>query len=290
MSDTGSDALPNAGKRGIIDDSSHGGASAGSAGQSSGQDPQFTSRISIKRVVEVIQGFTEYKQWLVEEIGFGGVLKIPMIQKVSLKFSAWTMSKVDVVRQAICIRDDKVLKFWAEDFHKMFGVPCGNRDVKGRDASITQESIDLIKKSIGLDRAGEHSLRAVEEFLKRDVKDESSKIEKDCFQIAFVIFVMGHLFAPSTKYDYCQIDFWGAVANTDNIAQFNWCDYVLQCLLDAVIKLQKDMSNGNSTINLSGCHVFLPVNVPKFCKNITPMLLHLASISFSLFFLCSYAY
>jgi hypothetical protein len=122
-----------------------------------------------------------------------------MIQKVSLKFSAWTMSKVDVVRQAICIRDDKVLKFWAEDFHKMFGVPCGNRDVKGRDASITQESIYLIKKSIGLDRAGEHSLHAVEEFLKRDVKDESSKIEKDFFQIAFVIFVMGHIFAPSVR-------------------------------------------------------------------------------------------
>jgi hypothetical protein len=243
MSDTGSDALPGSAKRGSMDDSSHGGVSAATAVQSSGYDPQFTSRVSIKRVVEVIQGFTEYKQWLVEEIGFGGVLKIPLIQKVSLKFSAWTMSKVDVVRQAICIRDDKVLKFWAEDIHKMFGVPCGNRDVKGRDASITQESIDLIKKSIGLDRVGEHSLRAVEEFLRRDVKDESSKIEKDCFQIAFVIYVMGHIFAPSTKYDYCQIDFWGAVANTETIAQFNWCDYVLQCLLDAVIKLQKDMAN-----------------------------------------------
>jgi hypothetical protein len=259
MTDPGSASLPGTVKGGSIDGGSHGGASASSTGQSSGQEPQFTSRVSIKRVVEVIQGFTDYKRWLIEEMGFGGILKIPMIQKVSLKFSAWTMSKVDVVRQAICIREDKVLKFWAEDLHKMFGVPCGNQDVKGRDANITQDSVDLIKKSIGLDRAGEHSLRAVEEFLKRDVRDESSKIEKDCFQIAFVIFVMGHLLAPSTKYDYCQIDFWGAVANTENIAQFNWCEYVLQCLLDAVIKLQKDMANGNSTINLSGCHVFLPV-------------------------------
>jgi hypothetical protein len=206
MSDPGSAAATGSGKGGSIDGSSHGGASAGSTGQSSGHDPQYTSRVSIKRVVEVIKGFTEYKEWLVQETGFGG---------------AWTMSKVDVVRQAICIREDKVLKFWAEDLHKMFGVPCGNRDVKGRDGNITQESIEFIKKSIGLDRSGEHSLRAVEEFLKRDVRDESSKIEKDCFQIAFVIFVMGHLLAPSTKYDYCQIDFWGAVANTENIAQFN---------------------------------------------------------------------
>jgi hypothetical protein len=272
MSDPRSAAAIGSGKHGSIDGSSHGGASAGSTGPSSGHDPQFTSRVSIKHVVEVIQGFIEYKEWLVQEIGFGGILKIPLIQKVSLKFSAWTMSKVDVVRQAICIREDKVLKFWAEDLHKMFGVLCGNRDVKGRDGNITQESIEFIKKSIGLDRSGDHSLRAVEEFLKRD---ESSKIEKDCFQIAFVIFVMGHLLAPSTKYDYCQIDFWGAVANTENIAQFNWCEYVLQCLLDAVVKLQKDMANGNSTINLSGCHVFLPVTLFDFLWIITYMLIEL---------------
>jgi hypothetical protein len=112
-----------------------------------------------------------------------------------------------------------------------------------------------------MDKAGAHSLRAAEEFLKRDLREESSKLEKDCFQIAFVIFVMGHLLAPSTKHDYCQIDFWGAVANTENIAQFNWCEYVVQCLLDAVAKLKKDMSNKNSTINLFGCHLFLQVHV-----------------------------
>jgi hypothetical protein len=110
-----------------------------------------------------------------------------------------------------------------------------------------------------MDKAGSHSLHAAEEFLKRDVTEESSKPEKDCFQIAFVIFVMGHLLAPSTKYDYCQIDFWGAIANTENIAQFNWCEYVLQCMLNGVTKLKKDMSNRNPTINLLGCHIFLPV-------------------------------
>jgi hypothetical protein len=74
MSETASDAVPGTVKAGSIDESSHGGVSAASAGQSSGHDPQFTSRVSIKRVVEVIQGFTEYKQWLVEDIGFGGSL------------------------------------------------------------------------------------------------------------------------------------------------------------------------------------------------------------------------
>jgi hypothetical protein len=36
-----------------------------------------------------------------------------------------------------------------------------------------------------------HSLRAVKEFLLRDLSDESSKLEKDYFEMVFVIFVIG---------------------------------------------------------------------------------------------------
>uniref|UniRef100_A0ACD5UEM7 Uncharacterized protein n=2 Tax=Avena sativa TaxID=4498 RepID=A0ACD5UEM7_AVESA len=228
-------------------------------GQSNEHAPQFTSRISMKHVVDTVAGFTEFKRWLINEIGFGGMLNLPMLQKLNLKFSAWIMGRVDVTARAICISETNTLRFWAEDIHKVFGIPCGNRDVRGRDGNITQQLVDFLKMSLGMDRAGAHSLRAAEEFLRRDITEDSSKVEKDCFQIAFVIFVMGHLLAPSTKYDYCQIDFWGAVVNTEHIAQFNWCEYVLKVLLDAITKLQKDTMNKNATMNMFGCHIFLPV-------------------------------
>lgn len=204
-------------------------------------------------------GFDEYKRWLIKEIGFGGLLDMPMLQKLNLRFSSWIMSKVDVKSREIRINAHKVLKFWAEDLHKVFGLPCGHREVMGRDGTITQASIEFIQASLGMDKSGLHSLRAAEEFLKRDINEDSSKLEKECFQIAFVIFVMGHLLAPTTKHDYCQIDFWGALANTENIAQFNWCEYVLQVLLEAVTKLKKDVMNKNSTINLFGCHIFFQI-------------------------------
>jgi hypothetical protein len=233
--------------------------SDGSNGQSADNAPQFTSRLSVKHVFDLVDGFDDYKKWLVNEIGFGGLLKLPMLQKLNLKFSAWTMNMVDVDSRAICISETKSIRFWVEDFHKVFGVPCGNRDVKGRDGDISQDSIDFLKASLGMNKAGAHSVRAAEEFLGRHIHEGSSKIEKDCFQIAFVIFSMGHLLAPSTKYDYCQIDFWGALASTENISQFNWCEYALQCVLDGVTRLKKDMMKRNTTINLSGCHIFLPV-------------------------------
>ncbi|XP_044426033.1 uncharacterized protein [Triticum aestivum] len=226
--------------------------------------PNTTSRSSVRHAVSVMKGFCEYKCWLVKEIGFGGMLDLPMIQKLNLKLSSWVMSKVEVSQKAIIIGGRKTLKFSSADVGMVFGIPSGNRDVLGPDGNINEESISFIKKTLGMDLASSHSLRSAEAFLKRDITDQSSKIEKECFQIAFVIFVMGHVLAPSCKHDYKTIDFWGALSKAENIPQFNWCDYVMQCLLDAVTKLKMDIKNGVSTTNLTGGHLFLQVNTFLF--------------------------
>jgi hypothetical protein len=233
-----------------------------SAGDQSRQDKiqTLTSRCSVKHAFEVIQGFSEFKRWLVGEIGWAGMLEVPHLQKLNLKFSAWIMSRVDVHSRSIVITEKKVLRFWPQDVSKVFGIPSGPRNVIGRDATIRPDAIEFIKNTLGMNQAGAHSLKAAENFLTREITDDSSKIEKDCFQIAFVIFVMGHILAPSSKYDYATIDFWGALANTDNISQFNWVEYIIQSLLDAVEKYKRDVRSHAHTINLFGCHLWLQVS------------------------------
>ncbi|KAM3228087.1 hypothetical protein ACQJBY_059670 [Aegilops geniculata] len=71
--------------------------------------------------------------------------------------------------------------------------------------------------------------------------------------------MMGHILEPSCTHDYESIEIWGALASTEEIAQFNCCEYVLQCFLDAVTKLKIDLENGVTTANLVGCHLFLQV-------------------------------
>lgn len=119
--------------------------------------------------------------WLVQEIGFSGMLDLPAIQKLNLKLSSWVMTKVDPIKRAIVLTGKKVLPFTPSDVSKVFGIPCGNRDVRGPDGNIKEESISFIKRTLGMDHAATHSLRAAEEFLKRNITEESSKLEKDCF-------------------------------------------------------------------------------------------------------------
>ena len=70
---------------------------------------------------------------------------------------------------------------------------------------------------------------------------------------------MGHGVAPRTKHDYGTIDYWGALANTENISQFNWCEFVLDFLLEAVRRLKNDMMANNLNTTLVGCHLFLQI-------------------------------
>lgn len=169
--------------------------------------PKLNIQKFCRHAVSAIEGFTDYKRWLV----MGGMLELPMIRKLNIKLSLWAMSKVDVLRHAIFISDKKLLRFRSADVAMVFGIPCGNRDVRGPDSNINEESISFIKETLRMDQAASHSLRAAKDFLKMNITEDSSKLEKDCFQIAFVIFVMGHVLAPSCKHDYKSIDFWGAL-------------------------------------------------------------------------------
>lgn len=93
---------------------------------STSRSTKHTSRIAIQKVTEVVAALSDYKRFLVEEICFEGVLHIPMIQKINLKFSKFLMTKVDVKEHCIILRHGGTpITFYLEDFHKVFGIPCG---------------------------------------------------------------------------------------------------------------------------------------------------------------------
>lgn len=89
--------------------------------------PDFLDR----HAVIIIQTFGEFKRWLVEQMGFGDMLKLPDLQKLNLKCSIWIMSKVSVSHREIVLSLGKVLKFAAKDMHKVFAIPYSHRTQKG---------------------------------------------------------------------------------------------------------------------------------------------------------------
>nr|XP_051230380.1 uncharacterized protein LOC127348374 [Lolium perenne] len=194
--------------------------------QTDGSGPSPTSRTSVQKVLPVISQFTEYKKFLVEQTGFAGILKLPQITRLNLRFSKWLLQKIDVGNRSIVFGENppRQIRFFAADVHKVFGIPCGPRDIHAPESQCSPNTIKFIRTALGMNDKGNQILKVSESVIARPLDEHtSSNLEKDCFKIAFVIFLMGHLLAPSTKHDNRSIDFWGALANTDNIQDFNWC-------------------------------------------------------------------
>jgi hypothetical protein len=196
----------------------------------------------------------------VEEIGFSQLLKLPLLSKLNLRFSKWIMSKIDVTTRSIVIDNKRKIRFWAADVYKVLGIPCGSRDIRAPDAKCSDTTIQMIRALLGMPEKGNHILKFAETVINRDIcENTSSTLEKDSFKMAFVIFIMGHLLAPGTKHEYTTIDYWGALANTQQIQDFNWCEYVLLELFAGVQKLKADIQDNSAVTHLQGCHLWAQV-------------------------------
>lgn len=51
-------------------------------------------------------------------------------------FSTWLLAKVDCIDFAIALDEARRLQFTPKDVNKVFGIPCGHRDVLGPETNI----------------------------------------------------------------------------------------------------------------------------------------------------------
>ncbi|PNT73305.1 hypothetical protein BRADI_2g56840v3, partial [Brachypodium distachyon] len=207
----------------------------------------------------IIKKFNAIKRQLVKEIGFGRLLELPLWNSVSRIFSTWLLRHVDCIDLAIVMDSIRRLPFVPQDVNRVFGIPCGHRDVLGPETKISDATMAYIREQAGISMT-KISLKDAEKIVLMDLSEESTRLQKDAFKMAFVIIVMGHLLSPSTKYDHVNTDFLGALRCSEEIGEYNWCAYVLKGIIEAAQKLQADLSMNKVVSNIFGCHIFLQIH------------------------------
>ncbi|PNT76389.1 hypothetical protein BRADI_1g47682v3, partial [Brachypodium distachyon] len=170
--------------------------------------------------------------------------KLHLLPKINLHFSAWLLQRINTSTMSLDPCDGSSFDLTPESVHEVFELPIGN-DAVVSESTIFSESLD--------------DLKFAEVYLLKPLSEESSKIEIECFQIAFVIYVVSNLLAPTAKHDYVTLDFLGSPANISTISSFNWCEFVLKHIVLAANKLNSDIASGASSIHMGGCHLFLQV-------------------------------
>jgi hypothetical protein len=55
------------------------------------------------------------------------------------------------------------------------------------------------------------------------------------------------------------VDYWNALDVPSLIQTYDWANYIMHRLIDAVVKLKSDMKSANKILNITGCLLFLQV-------------------------------
>lgn len=86
-----------------------------------------------------------------------------------------------------------------------------------------------------------------------------SLTDQDEFKAAFVVFVMSTLLAPCAKHDRVCDDYMHNIEQPGQINSYDWAEYVIRRLLEAVSKLKADIVSNVKVPYICGCSLFLQV-------------------------------
>jgi len=169
------------------------------------------------------------------------------------------MGCVDESSETIVVGDHIRIKFTKDDIRTVFGIPsCGKR-VLDNQISSRDAKDKVIHEYLGSKFKERRSIKVVQEIIDGAYSDQMSKQEEDAFRVAFVVFVVSTLLSPSAKHDYASVDYWNTLEDPSSISKYDWSEYVMTRLLDAVTKLKQDVSSSIKFPIITGCSLFLQV-------------------------------
>lgn len=217
------------------------------------------SRSSVTHVAYIVSKFDDVKRDLVREIGFHGILDLPQISKIDRKFTLWLLTRLDVEKKCIIVNDQIVTDIIDFEVARILGIPCGRRQVCALDCGDKKSKIDFIQHSIGSRKIDTNGLVAAERNVTAAYFLPMSKEDVDNFKVSFVVWVMGHLLAPTKKHNIGSDRFWGALMVPDDIKYFNWAAYVMEELFIAARDVQHTIKQKKPITTITGCSILLQI-------------------------------
>lgn len=199
------------------------------------------------------------KKELVRAVGFHGLLNFPALKQINVRFSAWLMSRVDEVQQSLHIADGTRIHFSKDDIALVFGIPSTGRSILPKTAKHYSGDVTTQLAAGHINVKQFRSIKAAQAIVARDHVGPMSFTQQEEFKAAFVVFVMSTLFAPCGKHDQVSDDYLHVTMYPGQINSYDWAEYVMRRLLEAVSKLKADLATHVKTPYVYGCSLFLQV-------------------------------
>lgn len=175
---------------------------------------------SYASVHKVVNELDSNRREIVQSLGFGGLLDFPNIGDTFKQFGCWLLGKVDVAGSELVVDDDIRVSLSPDQVGAVFSIPCSGRRIRDAGLQRDNKAANAVMNHIMRPGLSGCILQNVHAVVQSKHNLGQNPMDGDHFRVAFIFFVMGHIFAPSNRHSLDASPFWPALLRTDEIKHF----------------------------------------------------------------------
>jgi hypothetical protein len=208
--------------------------------------------------------FGAQKRALVEEIHFGGMLRLPVDTEPDPQHNLWLMRSVATsYRPGLYLHTRNVHGIVCKDVdvHLILGILVKGVEV-ALGESVQDKFVRAVHKLLQISVISYPiTILEVREVLLRDYDSCMSYEHRASFKIAVVLFVVTMFLAPSWfSPDFANTEILKHLLDPDRIKDINWARYFINCIKRDAARLKDELASGASSVVIHGCPSILQVH------------------------------
>ncbi|CAL4940636.1 unnamed protein product [Urochloa decumbens] len=187
-------------------------------------DKEPRHRASPIRIVRLYPHLTPEQRKMIEDAGFGGLLKIGC-PTFPLGFCGWLLRRFDTDYCELVIKGRGRIPITAESVHRVLGIPNGGGDVKYR---LDEDAMAFMSDKLGASGRYSPTVSSIENSLKQ------MKSADEHFLRMFMVLVISSFLCPTTSLRISPRCF-PPLVDIKSISELNWCKFVVEQLRKSVV-------------------------------------------------------
>ncbi|KAL6643820.1 hypothetical protein ACP70R_018586 [Stipagrostis hirtigluma subsp. patula] len=204
------------------------------------------TRFSVSYFSSVIEALSDDRRKVIENYGFGSLLRFDRCI-VPNKFAQWVVRQIDYKTGDIVVKPS-IIPFTRESVHYVLGLPLGSKPFP-KDYSVGKATL--------LSQFQLNSVPSVKFFGNKLLKNEELS-DKEVF-MCFILVAMNCFLCPNASLPPAS-KYLGMFEDLENIDQLDWCQLIIDWLLDGVKAFNKGKNKkDNEPPTLCGCLYLIAV-------------------------------
>ncbi|XP_066313873.1 uncharacterized protein [Miscanthus floridulus] len=203
----------------------------------------FNTQFSMHKLMKLICALTEPQKRLIDQCGFGSILKLKCRNMPYKQLIVWLARYYDEKTQCIKIPGTGAFKIDALTVHWILGIPRGRAKIKAR---ASRE----VKSVIANDTTPGPLAPKIQDLIAMITPE----LMGDRFVRIFMLVVLSIFLCPTSS-TRASCHYYEGIHLVKKIKSYDWCDAVMSSLKSGLSKFQKYVGKGNTCekATLSGC-------------------------------------